>query len=842
MLLPLFELRTSARWMLVVLWGIVCLGPVQADERLEHFESKVRPVFERACIECHRGDEPKGGLRLTDRAGWSEAGVIEPGRPSASLLMEVLRSKDAEVRMPPVSSGKSLSEAEIRAIEHWIAQGAIDPREDAREPETLGDRAMEGDSDRLSNSVGPKKRNRIFEITPEDESYWAFQPVARPPFSESESMLSASQKIDVLIRRRLSSLPGVDLAPLATPRELARRASFDLWGLPPDPEIIEALANDPTLDTWTQWIDGLLQSHRYGERWGRYWLDWVRFAETNGYERDGPKPHAWRYRDYVIRSFAEDKPYNEFVLEQLAGDEWAAVQGWTYDTAPDRWRECIIATGFHRLHQWDDEPDDSEVAQFDEADDVMVSIGAVFLGLTIGCARCHDHKFDPIRQKDYYALLAFMRGVDPYGMTKKGGGGRGTGRIQRFLVPDSESAAWELERQGQIEALLKRKESESDPAIRLQLDGEIQQVRDRVPPFDAALAVAEHGTEITPTFVLHRGDVHSPRDAVSPEVLGILQKRIAAPEWSGPFEKSSGRRLQLARWIASSEHPLTARVLVNRIWQRHFGVGIVPTPDDFGRTGRPPSNLPLLDYLASELVESGWSVRHIHRIILLSHAYRMSSRSEQPSAWRDDPEGELFWRQGLRRLDAEAIRDSMLWMAGNMGDKSSGPSVFPTLTPEVRESANPVSVSQWIDSPAEAQNCRSVYLVVKRSLKVPFLESLDFANSSSPVGVRTTTTTAPQALLLLNEPWVHQQAALLAQRIERETDASTDAKLSRLWWIVYQRRPESAELEIAKELLRKQTDSVSDRLGAERSDGFSSEAWQSLCRAVLNSNEAIYID
>ena len=798
-----------------------------ADDRLVFFESKIRPIFERACNECHSGDMAKGGLRLTDRLGWQDAGVIQIASPEKSLLVELLRSTDDDLRMPPPDSGQTVTENEIRNIEQWIRDGAADPRLD-KEASSAG--------------IGPKRRNRVFEITPEDEAYWAFQPLQPPRFTESERRLTASEKIDELIRRQLKELPGVDLAPLATPRELARRASFDLWGLPPDPEIIDRLERDPSLKTWQEWIDTLLRSHHYGERWGRHWLDWVRFAETNGYERDGHKPHAWRYRDYVIESFAKDKPYDRFILEQLAGDEWAEQQGWSAVNNPDRWKESLIATGFYRLHLWDDEPDDSEAATMDEADDVMVSIGSAFLGLTIGCARCHDHKFDPIRQKDYYSMLSFLRGVDPYGLTKKGGGGRGTGRIQRFLVSESESAAWEQDRKTKIDVLQKRLEGETDPAVRLGIDGEIKALRDSVPPFEAALSVAEIGQTIAPTFVLYRGDVHSPREAVDPEFPIILQKQVAAPEFGGALQHSSGRRLQFAKWIASRENPLTARVAVNRIWQGHFGTGIVPTPDDFGQTGIPPSNLPLLDFLAAELIDSGWSLHHIHRIILSSHAYRMSSHVSNPAAETADPEARRFWRQNLRRLDAEAIRDSILLMAGNLGDKRSGPSVFPTLTQEVRDSANPVSLSQWLDSPPEQQNCRSVYLVVKRSLKVPLLESLDFANSSSPTATRPTTTTAPQALMLLNDPWVHAQADLLFKRLQREAGDDPSARIQRLWRIAYQRSATNEEERICLKFLSSQPTREKEANIPQDDLPYKIGAWQSLCRAILNSSEAIYID
>jgi mono/diheme cytochrome c family protein len=362
---------------------------------LRLFESKIRPILEKHCLECHSGEKAKGELNLSDRNGWQHAGVIKPGDPNNSLLMSVIRSDDPDVRMPP--PGKTpLSQPEAQAILEWIAQGAYDPR---------------SENSSTAESLGPKKRNRIFEITDQDRAYWAFQPLRI--LSESEQIIGSdpSKQIDLLV--------GDHRLDFASPRERIRRLYLDLWGLPPSFEQVQAFEADPTQERFNTIVEELLGSHHYAERWGRYWLDWVRFAETNGYERDGLKPHAWRYRDYVIESFAKDKPYNQFIIEQLAGDQWADSQSYSPTNHPQAWRESIIATGFYRLHVWDDEPDDTLAAEYDDADDVMVTIGSAFLGLTVGCARCHDHKFDPISQQDYYSLLSFMRGIDPYGQSKK---------------------------------------------------------------------------------------------------------------------------------------------------------------------------------------------------------------------------------------------------------------------------------------------------------------------------------------------------------------------------------------------------------------------------------------
>ena len=776
----------------LVLWALVSFHALTAQDAAEtknlaHFESKIRPLLEKHCIDCHSGENPKGDIDLSSRNGWQIAQVIQPHDPENSLLMAVITSEDPDVRMPPPPQDP-LRNAEVFAIKEWILSGALDPRS-----------ASQIDAP----SVGPKKRNRVFEITTEDREFWAFQPLSAPQWNTSQSQLQPPGKIDLLV--------GDLQLQNASPRERIRRLYADLWGLPPTFEQVQAFEEDPSQEHWSRIVDSLLDSHHYGERWGRYWLDWVRYAETNGYERDGLKPHAWRYRDYVIDAFTKDKPYNQFIIEQLAGDQWAQSQGYTAENRLEIWREAIIATGFYRLHVWDDEPDDTTAAEFDDADDIIVTIGSAFLGLTIGCARCHDHKFDPISQRDYYSLLSFTRGIDPYGLSKKGGGGRGTGRIERYLVSESQSIAWENERQTKITDLQKQLETPTDPAVRARIEGEIKSLQGMSPPFDAALCAHEIADQPKPTYILHRGDPNSPRELVEARIPEILNPGLDRP--------ARLHRLALAQWIADERNPMTARVMVNRIWQRHFGVGIVSSLDDFGRTGQLPKNLPLLDYLAGELIASGWSIKHLHRIILLSESYSKASR---PKVQSEDLQ---YGQPQLRRLDAESIRDSILKIAGRLNDTRSGPSIYPRLSQEVKDAANPVSVSMWQESPIELQDCRSVYLIVKRSLKVPFLESLDFANSTSPTGVRTVTTTAPQALLLLNDPWLHQQAEHLSQRIVAAAGAESLKQVELLWQLVYQRSVTDEELQLALEYLKDKP-----------------EAMTSLCRALLNSSEFLYVD
>jgi len=684
--------------------------------------------------------------------------------------------------------------------------------------------------------AGPALRSGKFSVSEEDRRYWAFQPVVAPAKVELErTSHRRTHPIDALVRSRLVE-KRLAMNPQASPRELVRRAYFDLLGLPPTPADVAAFQKDPSDKAWAELIDRLLASPHYGERWGRHWLDLVRYAESNGYERDGAKPNAWRYRDYVIESFNNDKPYDRFIREQLAGDEIADEQLANVAGSKD-WRDAIIATGFYRLHVWDDEPDSTVKAEFDDLDDIMVTTGTAFLGLTIGCARCHDHKYDPFSTSDYYSMLSFIRSIDGYGLQHTGGGGRGTGKIQSPLVSAGEIAKWESEKKARVKEIEQKLAQASDAEAKKQLEGELKRAKEVSPPFDYALAVAENGPKPRVTQVLARGDAFTPKDEVHPAFPAVLG--LPAPKFSerGGEAKSTGRRSVLADWIANPQNPLTARVMVNRIWQKHFGVGIVPTPDDFGQTGERPTNQTLLDYLASEFVASGWSVKQMHRLIMTSRAYRMSSRADNRRAIDVDEANTLLWRQNLRRVEAEVVRDTMLAVTGTLNPKRGGPSVYPTLPKEVHGTQDS-SGKGWADSPAEEQNRRSVYLVVKRALKVPLLECLDFANSASPVAVRPSTTTAPQALMLLNDSFVQAQGAALAERIRREAGEISDRQIARAFQLVLQREPTKAELKASLTLLFDQT----KRATAEGAKDPARVALNSFCRGLLNVNEMIYVD
>ncbi|MDA1179915.1 MAG: PSD1 and planctomycete cytochrome C domain-containing protein [Planctomycetota bacterium] len=813
-----------------ILWRIpllfVAATALAAEPPEQFFEAKIRPLLIDRCITCHSGNEPDGGLSLESKEGWADREVITPGDPEHSLLITAVRYQDASLQMPPADSDVDrLSENEIQLLERWIREGAVDPR------------SSQG------TETGPRLRARKFKITQHDINHWAYQPIRDPSLKYVDQ--EPSQVIDRLIDKKLQPM-GVIRSSQATPRELVRRAYFDLWGLPPDPEAVMAFQRDPSDAAWSALIDKLLASPHYGERWGRYWLDWVRYAETNGYERDGNKANAWRYRDYVIESFNHDKPYDRYLIEQLAGDLLIADEQLTLEQTPDRWKDAVIATGFYRLHIWDDEPDDTEAAELDDLDDIMVTTGAAMMGMTTGCNRCHDHKFDPFSQVDYYSMLDLFRDIDPYGLSKKGGGGRGTGRISSFLCSEQVINSWRAEQQQKIEAIEKKIATAGD-SEKNTLQEQLKQLKDEQPPYDQTLAVNPPAHPRKATYVLARGDYQSPQQqvfAAIPQLFDTLSKGRSqiAPQADQAQQQVTAsvthtpvrNRIDFARWLTAPHHPLTARVLANRVWQNHFGAGIVPTPDDFGYTGIAPKNEELLDPLATQFQRGGWSIKNLHRVIMNSQAYRMSSqaRPEGNSAALDhDPDNSLFWRQNLRRLDAEAIRDSMLAYSGELTDKASGPSVYTTLSAEILETANPVSVSTWSTSPDDQQNCRSVFLVVKRSLKDPLLESFDFANSHTPVGQRPVTTVAPQALMLLNDRFVQQRSEKIAQRLIEQT-TETESPIERLWQLIYQRASTQPEQTAVTEFLQKQS-------AAARTEH---SAWTSVVRSILNSNESIHVE
>ena len=688
---------------------------VFSPEGIQFFESKIRPLLVDNCHKCHGNEKQKGNLQLVSREtilrGGDTGAAIMLGDPAKSLLIEAVKYTNADLQMPPK---KKLGKKAVADLEKWIRLGAPWPSETAQIA---------------------VRREHGFVITDEDRDYWAFQPVKRPRLTN----LNGNQApIDQLIQKQLDA-KGIATNPIADKATLIRRAYFDLIGLPPTYGEVQAFVNDSSPDAWPRLIEHLLSLPQYGERWGRHWLDVVRFAQTNGYERDDEKPLVWKFRDYVIRAFNEDKPYDRFVMEQIAGDE-----------LPDVDNDSLIATGFYRLGVWDDEPDDERAAEFDGLDDMLKTTSETFMGLTVGCARCHDHMFDPISQQDYYEMLSFFRNVRYYDKPKY----EWDSATYSPLISPREVFAWQNKK---------------------------DKPKDAKPPWDGreyAMTVREHSAKPMDTHLLTRGNSGRPSKKVEPEFLKVLAKaKPAIAKSPNPF--TTGRRLALARWIASPRHPLTARVMANRIWQFHFGRGLVATPNDFGKAGVPCSNHALLDWLAAEFIDSGWSIKYMHRVIMNSNAYRNTSW-QNPANQDADPGNELVWRQNLRRLEAEAIRDAILKISNSLNTAMGGRGFYPNFSGEVIAGASKPGRG-WGYSGADEQARRSIYAFVKRTMMVPFLEVFDYTGTEGSIGARAVTTVAPQALTLLNSEFVSVQAGKLASELLGNHSADMTALVNSLF-------------------------------------------------------------
>ena len=668
-----------------------------------------------------------------------------------------------------------------------------------------------------ASAQGPSPEQYDARIKPADREHWAFRPVRPVAVPVVKDAAWVRTPIDAFVLAKLEA-NGWKPAPLAEPGAILRRVYVNLTGLPPTLAEQETFLRDPVaLD---RLIDDLLARPAYGERYARHWLDLARYADTNAYERDALKPSVWRYRDYVIRSFNTDKPYDRFVKEQLAGDE-----------LPDATAETVIATGFHRLGPWDDEPADAMTDRFDQLDDIVSTTSQVFLGLTLACARCHDHKFEPLTMADYYRTLAVF---DPLKRPQDGRTDLDTpaafGAGRRAIAKRDQAIA-ELKRKTDAARLLAGGAFDFSSA-------EIEALKRRTPDPVRGYFLTENSPTAPDTHILVRGSATRPGATVGPGVPVVLAEK--QPEFLKPDIYTTRRRLSLANWVASPDNPLTARVIVNRVWQWHFGRGLVRTESDFGTHGEEPTHPELLDWLAGWFVDHGWSIKKLHRLILQSNTYRQSSnaergtrnadrssvpRSEFRAPRLDDPDNRLLWRYPYRRLEVEAIRDSILAVSGRLNREMGGPGVFLPIPKEALEGhSDPKTV--WKPSEEWSASRRTVYAVLKRSLTNPLLETLDLCDTARSTARRTTTTVAPQALTLFNGEFVNRQAAYLADRLEAEAGPDQLKQIDLAYRLALCRPPTDREVELMRAFLKK--------------SGGGRAAREQLGRVLFNLNEFAY--
>ncbi|HEY1784112.1 MAG TPA: PSD1 and planctomycete cytochrome C domain-containing protein, partial [Pirellulales bacterium] len=692
--------------------------------------------------------------------------------------------------------------------------------------------------------------------------------------------------VDAFVLSQLEA-KGLAPSPEADRRTLARRVYFDLTGLPPTPQEMQDFLDDPAADAYERLVDRLLASPRYGERWARHWLDVVRYSDTNGFERDEFRPNCFRFRDYVVRSLNQDKPYDEFVREQLAGDEMVTGEPQTPADA-DR----LIATGFLRLG-----PFDSTVAIFQEdakgRDQLMADLanttGSAFLGLTMSCCRCHDHKYDPLSQADHFRLRAFFAGVaahdemnvslpaerqeiDQFNAPLDAAVAEKKSQIAKLLEPARAQllAARQAEIPADVAELLKTPAADRTAEVaeklkpfeaKLQVsdedataalgEGEKQQRTELLAVIESlgkerrgyalALAATDSGTTAPPTNIFYQGDFSVPREEVPPGFLSILDPNPAeiAPQPNG---KTTGRRTALAEWIVSPDNPLTARVMMTRLWQHHFGHGLVETANDFGFSGARPTNPALLDWLAVQFVEQHWSLKQMHRLMVLSATYRQSS-AEDEAKHRLDPDNLLLWRQNVGRLDAETLHDALLAVSGKLLSVDSGAPAWPDMPAEIikgqpKTTEKTDRLQGWYTSPEAQTYVRGLFLVQKRSIAIPFLEVFDLPDFITSCARRNTTTVAPQALSLLNSRLAMEVSRAFAARVAAEAGAENPARIERAYRLALGRTPDGDELALCGELLSRHAE-IHRAAGREAPE---QAALVDLCRTLINLNEFMYLD
>lgn len=840
--------RKILNGLLVALAG---LGSAWAGEhRTLQFETDIRPLLKARCFHCHgEGDELKGGVDLRLRRFMVEkktedGRVLVPGNAEDSLMLKLVRAGE----MP--KGEKKLSEEEVAKIATWVKAGAPTA---APEPAEL-----------------PKG----FHITAQERQFWAFQPIKRPPVPNWSAADGTRSSIDVFILQKLREQK-LEFAPEADKVTLIRRAYFDLLGLPPTPEAVDEFLADHSPDAYERLIDRLLDSPAYGERWARHWLDVAGYADSNGYaETDSVRPHAWRYRDYVIRSLNTNKSWKDFIVEQLAGDELAGVtqEDAAAKASDSRVQELLTATGFLRMAPdgtADEVPNQNEARNQVMAETIKI-VSSSLLGMTVGCAQCHDHRYEPISHVDYHR----MRAIFEPALDWKNWRTPAQRQVSLYTAEDRKKAE-EIEKQAreideaanqmrkdfleevfqkelaklpeeiretvkearntkrdkrtseQVALLKKHPSADVQGALDLYdpeknkkvlaKQEEASKLRGTKPAEPFIGALTEVAGKIPDTFLFARGDHEQPKEKVDPAEIEILRASMLAwkadPGFTNKTEglRSTGRRLAYAQWLTSGKHPLVARVLVNRFWLHHFGRGIVNTPGDFGQQGERPTHPELLDWLASEFMAGGWKLKPLHKMIMTSRVYRQSSRNEL--AAQLDPENRFYARMKLQRFESEMVRDAVLAVSGKLNGEQFGAPV-PIASDEAgrvvtgRQKNNGNNDPVLVDPVGDAAFRRSVYVQVRRTLPLTVLEAFDAPIMTPNCEARNVSTVAPQSLTMLNDSFIAEQSKYFADRLFAECPGDARAQVMRAWRLAYGVGPRSEELTRSLIYLAEETEAI----------------------------------
>jgi hypothetical protein len=777
------------------------------------FEQEIQPILARACFDCHGGEVQEAQLDLQTvtsilRGGENGHGIVR-GDSGRSLLFDMLDSG----QMPPEGEEK-LTKDELKLIQRWIEAGAPADEQIAELP-------------------------ALTQVTAEDRAYWAFQKPLQQPLPDVNGLHSVRTPIDRFVLHRLEEA-GLEFSPPVDRETLLRRAYFNLIGLPPPPEEIDTFVNDVHPGAWERLIDRLLASPHYGERWGRHWLDAVGYVDNrlndSNLEHIFPNDGIWRYRDYVIRAFNEDKPYDRFLIEQLAGDElldWRSV-----DLLTPQMVELLVATGFYRsIVDHTSAPEYGLEQRYNVVFDTMKMVSSSLMGLTLECSRCHNHKYDPISQRDYYRMMATLEpALNPrdWLIPQK--------RSIPMIAPDERKQIDQHndELDQQIEALHKKRivaENADDRPKAERIRAEIDQLEDQKQHYERIQALWDVGPA-PQSRVLRRGSVFAAGALVDPGFIEVL----SAPESSRAvgskrrLGKSTGLRLAFAEWLTSRDHPLTARVIVNRVWHQHFGRGLVATPGNFGRSGSLPTHPELLDWLAVDLMEQGWSLKRLHRMMMNSAVFRQSSRRPADGtslAERIDPGNALLWRMNLRRLESEIVRDTVLASAGRLDTTPGGPPVM------ITKPGSGLSREEPLPTPTSHLR-RSVYLFARRVYPLKFLEVFDAPIVPVNCTKRMQSATVLQSLTRLNDEFMLDHAQHMAQRARLLAGEKKDRQIETCWRLVLARSPEQHELQRGRAYLAEQRNGYVDESATPREAN--ARALGDLCHMLLCTNEFLYVD